>query len=119
VTFFVVEDLSIRFGGIRAIAQLSLTLEQGGIYGLIGPNGAGKTSLINAITGLVAIADGRIILDGAELQDLPAHRIAAAGVGRTFQHAEPLADQTVLENLRTGGYAHRGSALLQDLLGMR
>ena len=117
MSLFEIERLSVAFGGLRAVNGVSLSLRQGGIHGLIGPNGAGKTSLINAIMGLVPMAAGRILLDGQELQGLPSHRIAARGIGRTFQHAELFADQTVLDNILSGGYAHRRSSLLQDLLG--
>jgi branched-chain amino acid transport system ATP-binding protein len=117
MSFFEIERLGVTFGGLRAVADLTLSLQPGRIHGLIGPNGAGKTSLINAIMGLVPLAGGRILLDGSEIQRQPPHRIAGHGIGRTFQHAELFADQTVLDNVITGGYAHRRSNMLQDFLG--
>lgn len=117
MNLFEIDNLSVTFGGLRAVAGVSMSLRQGRIHGLIGPNGAGKTTLINAIMGLVLHEEGRILLEGVELQHLPPHRIAARGIGRTFQHAELFADQTVLDNIVTGGYAHRRSNFLQDLLG--
>lgn len=117
MNIFAAEELSVTFGGLRAVNAVSLTLEQGRIHGLIGPNGAGKTTFINAIMGLVPIAGGRLLLDDVEIQRLPPHSIAARGVGRTFQHAELFGDQTVLDNVLTGGFAHRRSSIIQDLLG--
>jgi branched-chain amino acid transport system ATP-binding protein len=117
VSFFEIRNLNVTFGGLRAVSGVSLSLIPGRIHGLIGPNGAGKTSLINAVMGLVPLAGGQVLIEGREIQQLPPHRIAACGVGRTFQHAELFADQTVLDNVMTGGYAHRRSNLLQDLLG--
>jgi branched-chain amino acid transport system ATP-binding protein len=114
---FQIENLTVRFGGLCAVSNVSIAIGGGEIHGLIGPNGAGKTSLINAISGLVLLSGGRILLDGRELQNRSASRIAAAGVGRTFQHAEIFGDQTVLENVATGAYRHRSSGWLQDLLG--
>jgi branched-chain amino acid transport system ATP-binding protein len=114
-----VEDLSVAFGGLRALSEVTISIPYGEIHGLIGPNGAGKTSLINAISGLVPLNSGRVVLDGREVQALPAHRIAQMGIGRTFQHAEIFDDQTVLDNVLSGHYKHRGSALFQDLLGTR
>jgi ABC-type branched-subunit amino acid transport system ATPase component len=84
---------------LRAVAGVSTSLQQGCIHELIGPNRAGKTTLINAIMGLVPHEEGKILLQGAELEHLPSHRIAARGIGRTFQHAELFADQTVLDNI--------------------
>jgi branched-chain amino acid transport system ATP-binding protein len=117
MSFFEIEELSVSFGGLRAVAGVSMSLQPGRIHGLIGPNGAGKTTLINAIMGLVPTTGGRILLEGKPIQNLPPHRIAACGLGRTFQHAELFADQTVLDNVITGGYGNRRSNILQDLLG--
>jgi branched-chain amino acid transport system ATP-binding protein len=119
VSFLRIEGLSVVFGGLRAVSGVTISIPRGEIHGLIGPNGAGKTSLINAISGLVPMNDGRIVVDGQEVQNLPAHRIADMGVGRTFQHAEIFGDQTVLENVLSGHYKRRGSTLLQDLCGTR
>lgn len=114
---FHIEDITIRFGGLCAVSNVSIAIGEGEIHGLIGPNGAGKTSLINGISGLVALSSGRILLDGQELQSMSTSQIARAGVGRTFQHAEIFADQTVLENVATGAYKHRSSNWVQDLIG--
>jgi ABC-type branched-subunit amino acid transport system ATPase component len=117
MSFFSIDGLSVIFGGLRAVSNVSLALGEGEIHGVIGPNGAGKTSLINAVSGLVPLSGGSIQLGGVPLHSLPPHRRAAAGIGRTFQHAEIFPDQTVIANVMTGGFAHRQSSLLQDLLG--
>src|SRR4051794_24059175 len=119
MSFFELNGACVTFGGLRAVSNISFKLEPGRIHGLIGPNGAGKTTLINAISGLVRLTSGRVEIEGAPIQQLPPHRIAAAGVARTFQHAEVFGDLSVLENVMTGGFAHRRSNLLQDLLGTR
>ncbi len=112
-----IDDVTVRYRGLCAVSHVSMTIGKEQIHGLIGPNGAGKTSLINCISGLIALAGGRVLLDGQELQTLSASRISAAGIGRTFQHAETFADLTVLENVATGAFKHRATNWLQDLIG--
>lgn len=112
-----IENVTVRFRGLLAVSNVSVAIGAGEIHGLIGPNGAGKTSLINAISGLIALAGGRVRLDGKELQNLSASRIAEAGVGRTFQHAEIFGDQTVIENVATGAFKLRATNWLQDMIG--
>lgn len=111
-----IENVTVRYRGLLAVANVSMVVGAGEIHGLIGPNGAGKTSLINAISGLIAVS-GRVRLDGRELQNLSASRIAEAGVGRTFQHAEIFGDQTVIENVATGAFKRRRTTWLQDMIG--
>jgi branched-chain amino acid transport system ATP-binding protein len=103
-----VEHLSVHFGGLVAVRDLSLRVAPGEIRGLIGPNGAGKTTVINAITGAVPIASGRVLLDGTTVSGLPAHAISRRGIGRTFQHVEPFGELSVLDNvlLGVGRHAH-------------
>jgi branched-chain amino acid transport system ATP-binding protein len=107
-----VESLSVRFGGVVAVRDLSLRVAPGEIRGLIGPNGAGKTTVINAITGVVPIEAGAVHLDGDRVSRLPAHAISRRGIGRTFQHVEPFAELSVLDNvlLGVGRHAHVGFA---------
>jgi branched-chain amino acid transport system ATP-binding protein len=116
VTFFELDGVSVTFGGVAALREVSFAIEQGEIRGLIGPNGAGKTSLINAVTGLVPLSRGRIMLEGREIGELRPHRIAALGVGRTFQHVEIFADQTALTNVLTGLHRHLSHGLLSSAL---
>ena len=100
------DQVSVRFGGLVAVRELSLRVAPGEIRGLIGPNGAGKTTAINAITGAVGISAGRIALDGIAISGLRAHEISRRGVGRTFQHVEPFGDLSVLDNVLVGVGRH-------------
>ena len=102
----VVDGLSVRFGGLAAVRSVSLRIAPGEIRGLIGPNGAGKTTVINAITGAVRIAAGKVLLDGAVVSNLPAHVLSRRGIGRTFQHVEPFAELSVLDNVLLGVGRH-------------
>jgi ABC-type branched-subunit amino acid transport system ATPase component len=117
MSYFNVERACVWFGGVNAVSNVSFSLAKGRIHGLIGPNGAGKTSLLNAISGLVPLSSGRFVLEGREIQRLQPHRVAEAGVGRTFQHAELFPDQTVLTNIMTGLFKHRETSFWQDVLG--
>ena len=103
-----VEHLSVRFGGLVAVRELSLHVAPGEIRGLIGPNGAGKTTVINAITGAVPVTSGCVRLDGAIVSGLASHAISRRGIGRTFQHVEPFGELSVLDNvlLGVGRHAH-------------
>ncbi|MGH9251789.1 MAG: ABC transporter ATP-binding protein, partial [Acidimicrobiales bacterium] len=95
-----IRDLTVSYGGITAVRDVSMSIEPGQIVGLIGPNGAGKTTLVDAATGFVKYT-GEVVLDGRRLDRLPAHRRARAGMTRSFQSLEVFEDLTVAENLRT------------------
>jgi branched-chain amino acid transport system ATP-binding protein len=113
-----VVDVHKSFGGVRAVNGVSLTLERGRIYGLIGPNGSGKTTLFNCITGVERCDGGRIVLDGAPVQDLKPYQIAQRGVGRTFQMIRVFPELTALENLLvvTTGPHQAAEARARELL---
>jgi branched-chain amino acid transport system ATP-binding protein len=100
-----VENVTRRFGGIVALADVSFELEQGAIGGLIGPNGAGKTTLFNLITRLYRPNEGRVIFDDKDLTRTPPHRIVRLGIARTFQNVVLFQNMTVLENLLVGAHA--------------
>jgi branched-chain amino acid transport system ATP-binding protein len=100
-----VEDVTRRFGGIVALADVSLALEKGQIVGLIGPNGAGKTTLFNLITRLYRPNNGRILFDGKDLTRTPAYRMARRGIARTFQNVVLFQHMTVLENVLVGAHS--------------
>ena len=93
------DDVTVRFGGLIAVNRVSLDVSEAGILGLVGPNGAGKTTLFNAISGLVKPQSGAIQFAGNNISRWPRHRRARAGLGRTFQIPQPLAQLTVRENL--------------------
>ena len=106
-----------RFGGLRALNEVSFRLAGGNVLGLIGPNGAGKTTLLNIISGLSRLDGGSILLGGAEISGWPAHRIAGEGrVSRTFQNIRMFQGMTVLENVLTGFHARMTTGLLTTLM---
>ena len=92
-------DVSISFGGVRALREVSLDVDEGRIVGLIGPNGAGKTTLFNVVSGLLRADAGSVVFGGVEMARMPAHRRAAIGVGRSFQNLGLMNGQTVATNV--------------------
>ncbi len=105
MTLLRVEKMTHWFGGLRAVYNYNLQLEPGQIRGLIGPNGAGKTTIFNLITGRYRPTEGRIFLDGREITNLPAHKIAALGIGRTFQNLRLWRHMTVLDHVKMAQYS--------------
>jgi branched-chain amino acid transport system permease protein len=103
--------LSKSFGGIRAVEGLDLSLERGRITGLIGPNGAGKTTVFNLLTGALRPDHGTVLLGGRDITGLPPHRIARAGMVRSFQDVRNFARLTVLENVMMGVAGQRGERM--------
>jgi ABC-type branched-subunit amino acid transport system ATPase component/branched-subunit amino acid ABC-type transport system permease component len=95
----VVDDVSVIYGSVQAVSNVSIELKAGEVVGLIGPNGAGKTSLIDAISGMAPIRHGRVLLQGRSIGKLPPHRRARIGLRRTFQGAELFDDLTVWDNV--------------------
>jgi ABC-type branched-subunit amino acid transport system ATPase component len=108
--------LERSFGGIRAVDGVTLAVQPGEVHGLIGPNGAGKTTIINLVSGLLAPTRGTIQLAGRALQGLPPHRIAAAGVARTYQGIRLFQDLTALDNVLVGQHLRRHPSLAARLL---
>jgi len=104
----VLADAGVRYGGVDALRDVTLTVERGHVLGLIGPNGAGKTTLVNATTGLAPLASGTITLDGRRIDGLPPHRIARAGIARTYQNIRLFGALDVHANLAAGAYARPG-----------
>ncbi|MDP9183688.1 MAG: ABC transporter ATP-binding protein [Actinomycetota bacterium] len=94
-----IEDVSVRFGGVQAVNEVSLSAFAGQVTGLIGPNGAGKTTTFNVITGLEAPTSGRILIDGKDVSSLPPYRRARRGVARTFQRLEVFGTLDVHDNI--------------------
>jgi branched-chain amino acid transport system ATP-binding protein len=95
-----IEDVSVDFGGIRALHGVSFELEAGAIVGLIGPNGAGKSTLLNCISGITRPTQGRVRLDDTVLSSLLPATVASRGIGRVFQHPELVLDLSVRDNLQ-------------------
>jgi branched-chain amino acid transport system ATP-binding protein len=102
------DQLSIAFGGLKAVQEASLAVSQGAIVALIGPNGAGKTTMFAMISGFLKPNAGRVRFLGADITGLPPHRICRLGMTRTFQIVQPFAGQTVRENIAVGAHLHHG-----------
>lgn len=107
-----VDHISLSFGGIRALSEVSLTVQAGEVFSIIGPNGAGKTSLLNSISGFYRPQAGHLFFDGQEITHLAEHRRAELGIARTFQNIELFKHMTVLDNLMLGGHIHLKSGIL-------
>ncbi len=111
-----VENLSLWFGGVRAVDGVSFTVEKGEVFTIIGPNGAGKTTVINMISRLLQPRGGAIEFDGRDLLSAPAHGVIGRGIARTFQNLELFEHATVMQNLLLGRHAHRTTGLVSELL---
>lgn len=111
-----VSGLTVRFGGVVALDDISLAIGQRTICGLIGPNGAGKTTLFNVISRVYEPASGSVRCAGTELLDVPAHRIAALGIARTFQNLALFPSLTVEENVMVGAHSRGSTGFLRAVL---
>ncbi len=97
-----VENVSMRFGGLEALASVSFDVNEGEIVGIIGPNGAGKTTLFNVVTGVYRPDGGRVVFRGVDVTGAPSYRVCRLGAARTFQIGKPFANLTVLQTVRIG-----------------
>ncbi len=112
-----VSEIRVTFGGIVALDSVSFDVPRNAIVGLIGPNGAGKTTLFNCISRVYVPSAGAIAIDGQDLLALPAHRIADAGIGRTFQNLALFRNLSVVDNVRIGAHSQFPSNFLRDAAG--
>ncbi len=115
-SLLLVRNLGVSFGGLRAVQQFSLSLPAAGLCGLIGPNGAGKSTVFNLLTGMNTPDAGEISLAGISLCGVAPHRIAAAGIARTFQNIRLLPDLSVLDNVRVAAQLRCTGSLMSALL---
>jgi branched-chain amino acid transport system ATP-binding protein len=111
-----VEDLSLEFDGLRALAGVSFAVDAGALAALVGPNGAGKTSLLNCVSGFYAPTRGRVTFAGACISGQPPHRVAGHGVARIFQFVELFRHMTVLDNILLGRHRHMHAGVLAGSL---
>ncbi|HEV2739800.1 MAG TPA: ATP-binding cassette domain-containing protein [Candidatus Elarobacter sp.] len=109
------ENVGVRYGGVDALRAVWLAVEPNHVLGLIGPHGAGKTTLINATTGLAPLASGTIALDGKRIDGLPPHRIARAGIARTYQNIRLFGALDVRANLAAGAFPRPGRPTTEEL----
>ena len=110
------ENISLNFGGIKAVDQVSLDVEEGEIFALIGPNGAGKSTMFNIISRYYTQSNGSIIYQNESIDKMKPHQLAKIGVARTFQNIELFPNSTVLQNLLVGQSASKSSNFLQEML---
>ncbi|MCB9454025.1 MAG: ABC transporter ATP-binding protein [Anaerolineaceae bacterium] len=111
-----VQDISLSFGGIRALLNVDFQVPQGSILAVIGPNGAGKTSLINSITGFYSPQEGAILFEGRNITKLPPYKRAQIGISRTFQNIALYTNMTALDNLMAARHIHMKTNMLTGAL---
>jgi len=111
-----VSDLSMTFGGVLAVQNVSFSVEAGVVYSVIGPNGAGKTTLFNLITGIYRPNFGEVRLDGKMVTGLPPHELARKGMARTFQNLQVCMNMTAIENVMLGGHLSVDRNLIKGML---
>ena len=116
MTFFRAESLSINFGGVQALEDVSFEVEPGQVFTIIGPNGAGKTTVFNLVSRIYEPSHGRLVFCDEDITRVPPHEIARRGIARTFQNIELFEQATVLQNLLLGRHVHTGSRFLEELL---
>jgi branched-chain amino acid transport system ATP-binding protein len=118
MAFFEVERLSLSFGGVRAVRDVSFEVAQGEVFAIIGPNGAGKTSVFNLITRVFDASAGSVRLLGRELTGVARHDVVRHGIARTFQNIELFEGASVLDNLMLGRHSAPHGSLLAQLLDL-
>lgn len=113
-----IRNLSVNFGGLKALSNVDLDLHQGEVLGLIGPNGAGKTTVFNALSGFVTPANGSLEIDGRKVKWPKPHQLVTHGIARTLQGVGLFPDLTVLENVMMGANYQAKAGLAQSFLGL-
>ena len=118
MSYFRAENLSLHFGGLKAVDSVSFAIEKGEILSIIGPNGAGKSSIFNLISRLYNPTTGKLYFEDRDITDDPPYDIAKLGIARTFQNIELFENASVLNNLLVGRHRHCTSSLWQEILFM-
>ena len=113
------DHLSLQFGGVNALSDLSIKVDEGALHAIIGPNGAGKTSFFNCLTGYYKPTGGAVRFQGTEVTGLDAAKVAALGIRRTFQNIRVFPKMSVLENVLAGGHLRATSNLLSITVASR
>jgi branched-chain amino acid transport system ATP-binding protein len=108
------DHVSLSFGGLKVLWDISLAAENGELLCLIGPNGAGKTSALNCVSGIYRPSGGRVLFDGADITGKKPHHVAQLGIARTFQHGELFPHMSVVDNLLVGRHARMRSGILSE-----
>ena len=110
-----VSNLSISFGGLKAVSEFNLTIKKGQLYGLIGPNGAGKTTVFNMLTGVYKADTGSIILDGTNITKMSTIEANRAGIARTFQNIRLFKELSVIDNVKVGLHNHHSYSTFEGV----
>lgn len=119
MTLLNLQGVTVRFGGLTAINELSFTVSKGTVHGLIGPNGAGKSTVFNCLSRFYQPTAGSIIFDDRDLLALKTHEVIGAGVARTFQNVELFKGMTVLDNVLTGQHTAFSHSFVSDMFGVK
>lgn len=110
------QSISISFGGLKAVQDVSFSIEEGEVFSIVGPNGAGKTTIFNLISRIYDCSDGSIFLRDQDITRIQTHRVAELGIARTFQNTELFEKETVLNNLLIGCHVRRKTNFLQEII---
>ena len=116
MSLFKVDNISLHFGGLRAVDDVSFAVEKGEVFTIIGPNGAGKTSIFNLISRLYNPTSGTLTFGGGDITAVPPHEIARLGIARTFQNIELFENASVLANLLVGRHCHTTTKIWEEIL---
>ena len=112
------QSISISFGGLKAVQDVSFSIEEGEVFSIVGPNGAGKTTIFNLISRIYDCSDGSIFFKDQDITLVQTHRVAELGIARTFQNTELFEKETVLNNLLIGCHVRRKTHFLQETCRM-
>jgi branched-chain amino acid transport system ATP-binding protein len=115
MSLFEAQGISVRFGGIRAVDDVTFNVEKGEVFSIIGPNGAGKTTIFNLISRIYNSTEGKLIFDGHDFTRTPSYQVASLGIARTFQNIELFPNATLLQNLLIGRHCHSRVGLLSQM----
>lgn len=114
-----IDHMTMRFGGVVAVNDVTMSVKPGEIHGLIGPNGSGKTTIFNVVSGYYKPTSGRVSFEGKTVSNLPAHKITALGFARTFQNLRLFKSMTVLNNVLVGMGHHSRTSIWDEILNPR
>ena len=107
MSLFEVKNITVSFGGVKALNDVSFTVDKGEIFTIIGPNGAGKSTLFNVISRIYEPSNGEIFFDGENISKIKPHNISSLGIARTFQNLELFENATVLQNMLLGRHIYK------------
>ena len=116
MSLFEVKNITVSFGGVKALNDVSFTVNKGEIFTIIGPNGAGKSTLFNVISRIYEPSNGEIFFDGENISKIKPHNISSLGIARTFQNLELFENATVLQNMLLGRHIYKKTNILSEIL---